>query len=212
MKISQKLMVSGIGMIVLLIIIGIAGIIQVKNMGTGVDEVSKVAGEISEKGIPLLQSTVVLDKNMLNTKIQLRAIMMGENESDLKAIEENIDSIYDEITPAHGNLKSFKVTENIKKDMEEIKKELDASIKIKREILENEEKKIKEVDLFLKSTKNIETKIDVLEENYKKRVIEDGAGKVKNIIKLIEFQLKRKKELIEDEAENVVLVLIRFNF
>ncbi len=200
MKISQKLMVSGIGMIVLLIIIGIAGIIQVNNMGTGVDEVSKVAGEISSKGIPLLQSTVVLDKNMLNTKIQLRAIMMGEKESELKEIENNIDGIYNEISPAYGNLKSFKVIDKIKKDMTEIRKELEASIKIKRDILENEEKRAKEVDLFLKSSKNIEVKIDVLEENYKKRVVEDASGKVKNIIKLIEFQLKKRKELIEDET------------
>ena len=79
-------------------------------MGSGVEEVSKVAADISNRGIPLLQSTVVLDKNMLNTKVQLRAIMMAQNENELKEIDENIEKIYSELTPAYSNLKDFKVT------------------------------------------------------------------------------------------------------
>ena len=159
MKISQKLMISGFGMIVLLILIGITGMMQVKNMGSGVEEVSKVAADISNRGIPLLQSTVVLDKNMLNTKVQLRAIMMAQNENELKEIDENIEKIYSELTPAHSNLKDFKVTSKIEKDMAEIKNELKESIKIKKEILADLDRKSKSTDLFLETTGNIEKRI-----------------------------------------------------
>ncbi len=198
MKISQKLMISGFGMIVLLILIGITGMMQVKNMGSGVEEVSKVAADISNRGIPLLQSTVVLDKNMLNTKVQLRAIMMAQNENELKEIDENIEKIYSELTPAYSNLKDFKVTSKIEKDMAEIKNELKESIKIKKEILADLDRKSKSTDLFLETTGNIEKRIDDLENRYKGNIIQDADTKNKNIIKLIEFQLKRKKDLIDD--------------
>ena len=115
MKISQKMIMSGIIMAVLIAVIGITGILQVKNMGKGVDEISKDAGEISSKGIPLLQNTVEVDKNILNTKIILRSIMMADKNQEILKSSEDMKNVKSNLEPAYMELKDFNQTDEIKK-------------------------------------------------------------------------------------------------
>lgn len=200
MKISQKMIMSGIIMAVLIAIIGITGILQVKNMGKGVDEISKVAGEISSKGIPLLQNTVEIDKNILNTKIILRAIMMSDKNEEIIKSGEEMKNIKSNLEPAYMELKNFKQTDEIKKYMIEIDKNILQAIELKKEIIKNEESKSIDIKEFLSSTDEIGKDIISLEQNYKKSIIADADVKSQNIIKIVEFQLKKKKTLLDDES------------
>ncbi len=200
LKISQKMILSGIIMALLLAVIGITGIMQLRNMGKGVDEISKVAGEISSKGIPLLQNTVEVDKNILNTKIILRAVMMADKEEEIEKSKTSMEEINRNLKPVYGELKEFKQIESIKKYMKEIDENINKAIAIKKDIISNEQSKLVDIKQFLTSGDEIGKDIGNLEQNYKKSIIEEVDTKSKNIVKIIEFQLKNKKTLLNDET------------
>lgn len=187
-------------MALLLAVIGITGIMQLGNMGKGVDEISKVAGKISNEGIPLLQNTVEVDKNVLNTKIILREVMIAENQKDLEENNKKMKEIKDNLKPAYSVLKDFKESKEIKKNMNDIDENIKKAIEIKKEIIKNEESKTADIKQFLKSADEVGESIINLEENYKKSIAADIDVKSKNIIKIVEFQLKRNKTLLNDET------------
>jgi methyl-accepting chemotaxis protein len=200
LKISQKMILSGIIMAILLAVIGITGIMQLGNMGKGVDEISKVAGKISNEGIPLLQNTVEVDKNVLNTKIILREVMRAETEKELEENSKKMKEIKENLKPAYIALKEFKESKEIKKYMNNIDENIKKAIDIKKEIIKNENSKSADIKQFLKSADEIGENITKLEENYKKSIAEDIDVKSKNIIKIVEFQIRRNKTLLNDET------------
>ncbi|BDU51064.1 methyl-accepting chemotaxis protein [Haliovirga abyssi] len=199
MKISQKLILLGGILLIVIILIGQNGILQVQSMKKGVETISGVSNKILKNTIPLIESTVKIENSILNLKVKERTILLEDNLKEIKKSKREIENIHKIINVQAGDLGDNNKIVDLKKNIETVKNSIEKIIALKESIIIKEDVNNENLKKLLVTTEELKGKIRNLEVNYKSNINKTIERKLKNSIRIEEMQLRRKKAIVNNK-------------